>query len=288
MEAIRVGNMSEESNLVRLRLGVAYDGTDFSGWAVQPQRRTVAGVVTEALQVLFGSLDDFTVAGRTDAGVHATGQVVHVDVPAADWERLADRLLWRLRGILPPDVRVTGVEQVSTSFNARFAALWRRYRYRVADNQWGVDPLRRMDTLAWRHPLDIDAMNAASQHLLGEHDFASFCKKREGATTVRALLDFTWERDREGVLEATVRADAFCHSMVRSLVGAVVAVGEGRRSQQWLIEILRAQARSSEVTVAPAHGLTLVEVAYPEDPVEWEQRVHATRRVRTLGDSPTS
>lgn len=278
--------MSENANLVRLRLGVAYDGTDFSGWAVQPQRRTVAGVVTEALGRLFSEIADFTVAGRTDAGVHATGQVVHVDVPAEEWETIADRLLWRLRGILPADVRVTSVEQVASSFNARFAALWRRYRYRVADDRWGVNPLRRIDTLAWRYPLDVDKMNAASQHLLGEHDFASFCKKREGATTVRALLDFNWERDRDGVLEGTVRADAFCHSMVRSLVGAVVAVGEGRRDEQWLIDILRAQVRASQVTVAPAHGLTLVEVAYPTDSSEWEGRIHATRRVRTLGDAP--
>ncbi|QSB06121.1 tRNA pseudouridine(38-40) synthase TruA [Natronoglycomyces albus] len=274
--------MEEQSNWARLRLGVAYDGTEFHGWAVQPQLRTVAGEVTRALGVLFSEISDFTVAGRTDAGVHATGQVVHVDVPAAQWAQLAERLLWRLRGILPPDVRVTSVEEVPASFNARFAALWRRYRYRIADNRWGVDPLRRNDTLAWKCPLDMEAMNAASRHLLGEHDFASFCKKREGATTVRALLDFTWDRDGDGVLEATVRADAFCHSMVRSLVGAVAAVGEGRRDEAWLVEVLAAARRSSEVAVAPAHGLTLVEVAYPDDPSEWDERVSATRRVRTL------
>jgi tRNA pseudouridine38-40 synthase len=266
----------------RLRLGVAYDGAEFSGWALQPGLRTVAAEVIRALELLFRDIADFTVAGRTDAGVHATGQVVHVDVPTAKWEELRERLLWRLRGILPPDVRVVSAEAVDRSFNARFAAQWRRYRYRVADAVFGVTPLRRLDTLAWPRPLDVERMHAASQRLIGEHDFVGFCKQREGATTIRELLQYDWDRDEDGTAVATVRADAFCHSMVRSLVGAALAVGDGRRDEDWLASILRIGERANDVHVVGPHGLTLVEVSYSDDPGDWQSRVDLTRRVRTL------
>lgn len=266
----------------RLRLGVAYDGAEFSGWALQPGRRTVASEVIRALELLFGEIGGFTVAGRTDAGVHATGQVVHVDVPAAKWEALRERLLWRLRGILPPDVRVTAAEAVDPSFNARFAAQWRRYRYRVADATWGVNPLRRLDTLAWPRPLDVERMHAACQCLLGEHDFVGFCKQREGATTIRELKQFDWARDEDGIAVATVRADAFCHSMVRSLVGAALAVGDGRRDEAWLESILHIGERANDVHVVGPHGLTLEQVAYADDPADWRARIDLTKRVRTL------
>jgi tRNA pseudouridine38-40 synthase len=264
--------VDEVVDTTRLRLGVAYDGAEFSGWALQPGLRTVASEVIRALEVLIG---DFTVAGRTDAGVHATGQVVHVDVPTAKWEALGEKLLWRLRGILPADVRATAVAAVDRSFNARFAAQWRRYRYRVADANWGVNPLRRLDTLAWQRPLDVERMHAASQRLLGEHDFVGFCKQREGATTIREL-------QQDGVAVATVRADAFCHSMVRSLVGAVLAVGDGRRDEDWLAAILQNTERANDVHVVGPHGLTLMEVSYSDDPKDWQDRVDLTRRVRTL------
>jgi tRNA pseudouridine38-40 synthase len=266
----------------RLRLGVAYDGAEFSGWALQPGRRTVAAEVIRALEVLFRDIEDFTVAGRTDAGVHAAGQVVHVDVPAAKWEELRDRLLWRLRGILPPDVRITAAEAVDPAFNARFAAQWRRYTYRVADAVWGVDPLRRSDTLAWPRPLDVPAMHAACQRLLGEHDFVGFCKQRDGATTIRELLQYDWDRDERGVAVATVRADAFCHSMVRSLVAAAAAAGAGRRDADWIAGLLASTERANDVHVVGPHGLTLVEVSYPDDPDAWRARVDLTRRVRAL------
>ncbi|WP_041625683.1 tRNA pseudouridine(38-40) synthase TruA [Stackebrandtia nassauensis] len=268
-----------------MRLDICYDGTDFAGWAFQPGQRTVAGEVFTALSALFGQPEGLTVAGRTDAGVHATGQVAHVDVPAAAWARYRDRPLWRLRGILPPDVRITAITEVSSEFNARFSALSRRYVYRVADTVWGVNPLRRLDTVAWPRPVDLDVMNAAATVLVGEHDFAAFCKRREGATTVRALRTVRWDRDADGIARATVVADAFCHSMVRSLVGAMLAVGEGRRDAAWLAALLTRGERSGEVLVAPANGLTLVEVEFPADPSAWAERQLETRRMRTLNGS---
>ncbi|GAB3999602.1 tRNA pseudouridine(38-40) synthase TruA [Glycomyces albus] len=271
----------------RLRLGVAYDGAGFSGWALQPGRRTVAAEVIRGLEILFGPVEDFTVAGRTDAGVHATGQVVHVDVPTAKWEELAEKLLWRLRGILPGDVRITSSEAVDPAFNARFAARWRRYTYRVADATWGVNPLRRRDTLAWPRPLDVDRMHDACQALLGEHDFVGLCKHREGATTIRELLQYDWARDGDGTAVATVRADAFCHSMVRSLVGAALAVGDGRRDESWLASLLDLTERANDVHVVGPEGLTLVEVDYADDPAAWRARSDTTRRVRTLGTEPS-
>jgi tRNA pseudouridine38-40 synthase len=248
---------------VRLRLDVAYDGTDFHGWAAQPRLRTVQGELSTALATALRVPSvDVVCAGRTDAGVHARGQVVHVDVeePPA-----VESLVRRLNGILPADVRVRRAVVAPPSFDARFGALWRRYAYRIADTPAALDPLVRSHVLAWPRPLDEAAMNAASVLLVGRHDFASFCKQREGATTIRTLEELSWARDDAGVLVGTVRADAFCHSMVRSLVGGLIAVGEGRRPPDWADEILRAAVRSPSVPVVHAHGLTLEEVAYPPD-----------------------
>jgi tRNA pseudouridine38-40 synthase len=199
--------------------------------------------------------------------------VVHADVDeqalAASAGRSTDpplaALLRRLNGILPPDVRVRRAVEAPDGFDARFSALWRRYAYRVVDRAETVDPLARRHVLAWPRPLDLDAMTEASALLVGQHDFAAFCKKREGATTIRTLLELSWVRDADGLAVATVRADAFCHSMVRSLVGCLLAVGEGRRPATWAGEILRAEVRDPAVTVVHAHGLTLEEVAYPAD-----------------------
>ena len=250
---------------MRVRLDLAYDGTRFAGWAAQRDQRTVQGELEDALAVIARRTDlpRLTVAGRTDAGVHARGQVAHADLPpslAAD-----PLLLRRLNGRLPEDVRVRRVSPAPDGFDARFSGLARTYVYRVADSPLAVDPLRRHDTLHWPRELDLAALREASAALLGLHDFASYCKRREGATTVRTLLRLDWERLPDGVLEATVQADAFCHSMVRSLVGALLAVGEGRRPVTWPGELLSGTSRSSEVLVAPAHGLTLVEVGYPPD-----------------------
>lgn len=247
---------------MRLRIELAYDGTDFHGWAVQPDLRTVQGELENALGIVLRAPVHTTCAGRTDTGVHARGQVVHVDVASdADVPRLARRL----NGILPADVRVKGVAIAPEAFDARFAALWRRYVYRIADDQRMVDPLTRGHVLAWGRALDVEAMDLAAMQLLGEHDFAAFCKKREGATTVRRLLDLAPVRTETGLIEITVRADAFCHNMVRSLVGGLIAVGEGREEPSWLGEVMATAVRHSGVTVMPAHGLTLEEVAYPAD-----------------------
>ena len=274
---------------MRLRIDLAYDGTDFHGWAAQPGLRTVQGELTTALETALRAPEvGLVCAGRTDTGVHARGQVVHTDV---DEELLSasagrstdpplDALLRRVNGILDPDVRVRRVVAAAAGFDARFSALWRRYAYRIADAPGSVDPLARGHVLAWPRSLDLAAMNEASALLVGEHDFASFCKQREGATTIRTLLDLTWERDAAGRAVATVRADAFCHSMVRALVGCLVAIGEGRRSPAWAGEILRAQTRDPAVTVVHAHGLTLEEVAYPDDADLAAQAERArTRRV---------
>lgn len=281
----------------RLRLDVAYDGTDFSGWAVQPDRRTVAGVITETLARIFGSAvaTGLTVAGRTDAGVHATGQVCHVDLLTAVWEALdakarlrgpaggddaARSLVRRLAGLLPTDVRVRAVTEVPLDFDARFSATYRRYEYRVTDAPHGADPLRRHEILAWRRPLDLAALNAAAAGLVGEHDFAAYCRRKENATTRRGLIRLDWRRDDNGILVATVQADAFCQAMVRSLVGAMLAVGDGRRPTDWPATLLTRRERSGEVTVAPPHGLTLVAVGYPDDPAQYARRARATRRLR--------
>jgi tRNA pseudouridine38-40 synthase len=228
-----------------------------------------------------------TCAGRTDTGVHARGQVVHLDVDpdvfAASAGRgsatPADALVRRLNGVLDEDVRVRAAAEAAEGFDARFSAVWRRYAYRIADEARLLDPLVRRTVLAWSRPLDLEAMNEAAAVLTGEHDFAAFCRRREGATTVRTLLDLSWARDDAGLALATVRADAFCHNMVRSLVGCLLPVGEGRQPVSWAADVLAAGVRDPGVTVAPARGLTLEEVAYPDD-AGLAARARESRRMR--------
>ncbi|MFD8210302.1 tRNA pseudouridine(38-40) synthase TruA [Streptomyces sp. NPDC059695] len=257
-----------QDGFVRVRLDLSYDGRDFSGWAKQAQgQRTVQGEIEDALRTVTRSRETYelTVAGRTDAGVHARGQVAHVDLPVDVWSEHRDKLLRRLAGRLSHDVRVWSVEEAPTGFNARFSAVWRRYAYRVTDNPGGVDPLLRGHVLWHDWALDMDAMNEAATALVGEHDFAAYCKKREGATTIRTLQVLRWERREDGILEATVKADAFCHNMVRSLVGALLFVGDGHRPVDWPGKVLAAGVRDSAVHVVRPHGLTLEEVGYPAD-----------------------
>jgi tRNA pseudouridine38-40 synthase len=264
----------------RLRLDLGYDGSGFSGWARQPGRRTVQETVEVALGRLF-RLDPapaLTVAGRTDAGVHARGQVAHVDVPAALWQPAAAVAIWRLAGLLPPDVRVHAAGPAAAGFDARFSALCRRYSYRVCDDPAAADPLRRADTLWHRRPLDVARMNDAALGCLGEHDFAAYCRRREGASTVRSLIRLAWTRQRDAVL-AEVVADAFCHNMVRALVGALLAVGDGRQPVTWPRDVLAARVRDPAVHVVPPHGLCLEEVRYPAD-ADLLDRARATRRRR--------
>jgi len=273
-----------DGGLVRVRLDFAYDGTDFSGWAKQPGRRTVQGVLDEVLAVHGPGgrpPEKLVVAGRTDTGVHAANQVAHLEVHNCPED--LDRLVGRWNRMLPPDVRVLSARRVPVAFDARFSALRRHYAYRVADSPFGAMPLRRRDTLSWCRPLDIDRLNEASALLVGEHDFVAFCRRREGATTIRELQRLDWTRLPDGVLEARVSADAFCHSMVRSLIGALLAVGEGRQPVAWPASLLRATTRPSTVAVAAPHGLTLLGVDYPPD----DQLAARAERTRNLRSSTT-
>lgn len=249
--------------VVRVRLGISYDGTQFAGWAIQPGQRTVCGELTAALTTLVGPSIRLTVAGRTDTGVHATGQVAHVDLPAEPAPDLDD-LRRRLAGVLARDVRVRDLRVVPDEFDARFAALWRRYVYRITDAEWGAEPLDRTRILVWPRSLDVPAMHAAALGLRGLHDFAAFCRRRAGATTTREMQEIAVRRE-DALVTVTIQADAFCRSMVRSVVGALLAVGDGRRPPSWPVEMLSAGQRSGDVQVAAARGLTLVEVGYPAD-----------------------
>lgn len=247
--------------MTRYRLDVGYDGTDFHGWAVQDGLRTVQGTLQEWIAKIL-RLDapaELTVAGRTDAGVHARGQVAHIDLPSPG---LAGELLRRLDRVLPPDLVVHGVTEAPDGFDARFSAVWRRYVFYLSDA--AGDPLTRGTRVRVRGPLDVPALDAAARRLVGLHDFAAFCKAREGATTIRQVLDAHAARGGDGSVAVTLRADAFCHSMVRSVVGALVAVGQGRHAPAWIDELLHRQGRAGEVTVLPPHGLVLEEVGYPQ------------------------
>ncbi len=285
----------DSSDVVRARLDFAYDGGAYLGWAEQPSLPTVQGTLQQALDTVL-RLDQpvrVTVAGRTDAGVHARGQVAHLDIPAEAWTRLPGRssyppessLALRVNGVLPQDIRVTGCRIAPPGFDARWSARERRYAYRVSDRPETRDPLQRGFVMWHRREVDVAALNRASAVFLGLNEFAPFCRPREGATTVRDLREFTWERPQggpdAGLVVATVRADAFCHSMVRSLVGAVIQVGEGRRDHAWLDQVASHPTRHPGVKVAPARGLTLESVEYPPDHEVAAQAV-ATRTRRYL------
>jgi tRNA pseudouridine38-40 synthase len=263
---------------LRIRLDLAYDGGPFSGWAVQPGRRTVQGTLEEALQLLLRRPLRVTVAGRTDAGVHARGQVVHLDLTEDEWFGLnrgveldpAVALLRRLRGALSRGlgdlagaIEVHKVSVAPEGFDARFSALWRRYSYRIADGAARWDPLGRGSTLWHKEPLDVGLLNEGASQLLGLQDFRSYCKPREGSTTIRELQRFEFSRGADGVIVASVQADAFCHNMVRSLVGSALFVGAGAESPGWLLERLLARQRDARSVLAAPHPLVLEEVAYP-------------------------
>ncbi|WP_395639842.1 tRNA pseudouridine synthase A [Pseudolysinimonas sp.] len=293
--------MRQTSQVPRIRLDLAYDGGGFTGWAKQPGLRTVQGELESALTTIFrrgGVAPGVNVAGRTDVGVHATGQVAHLDLgdaQLADLDRPRrggsgptglDALVRRLNGIAGAagDVIVQRATVAPPGFDARFAALWRRYEYRIADARALRDPRRRGFELGHPTALDEDAMRDAASSLLGLHDFASFCRPREGATTIRTLQEFDWARDADGVLVARVQADAFCHSMVRALVGACLAAGDGRLAAGRAAQLRDAAARTSEFVVVPAKGLTLVGVGYPPDG-ELAARAEQTRAKRSFDDS---
>lgn len=278
--------------MTRIRLDLAYDGTNFSGWAAQPGLRTVQGTLEDALRKLYRHLPDgpvLTVAGRTDAGVHATGQVAHFDIDADAWAATARSasdgpaaaLVRRMTGILGlgTDVAVTAAREVPAAFDARFSALWRSYEYRLADLTATPNPLERHRTTLVRRAVDLAAMNAAAEVLIGLHDFAAFCKPREGATTIRTLQQFVWDALTPGTFRARLQADAFCHSMVRALVGMCVAVGQGRMPLARVPELLEQRTRANEFPVLAARGLVLTGVGYPPA-AELATRQLATRAKR--------
>lgn len=286
------GQQPAAEGTVRLRLDLAYDGTDFAGWAKQPGLRTVQHEVEAALGTAMRSSSRLRVvcAGRTDAGVHARGQVAHADVGASDpLDREGRRRLTvSLRGLLPRDIQLASIAIAPTGFDARFSATSRCYWYAIADGLAFADPLRRREQLACRPTLDVGRMNEAALPLLGLHDFAAFCRARPGATTIRTLLRLEAERDASGVVLLRVEADAFCHSMVRSLAGALVAVGAGRRPIDWPAALLRARGRDRGPKVLPAHGLVLEHVRYPV-PGQYASQAQRTRALRaaagTCGDA---
>ncbi|MCV7108391.1 tRNA pseudouridine(38-40) synthase TruA [Mycolicibacterium sp.] len=278
---------------VRLKLDIAYDGTDFAGWAVQRGQRTVAGVAEEALSTVFRTPVVLRAAGRTDTGVHATGQTAHIDLPDDALVHAYPRtvrhgepefrpLVRRLGRLLPEDVRVRDIVRAPAGFDARFSALRRHYVYRLSLAPYGVDPQESRFVTPWPRPLDVAAMNEAARELLGLRDFAAFCRHRPGATTIRELQRLDWERDGDRV-SAHVTADAFCWNMVRSVVGALLAVGEGRRDADWTAGLLEQTSRSSDFAAAPARGLTLVGVDYPPDD-QLAARTLITRDLRSADE----
>ncbi|MHA7239887.1 tRNA pseudouridine synthase A [Arthrobacter sp. TMS1-12-1] len=280
---------ARDGGLLRVRLDLAYDGSLFSGWALQPGLITVQGVLEDALFTLLRRQARLTVGGRTDAGVHARGQVAHVDLTRAEWESMsrgrnvdpAGALLRRLTGTINrvltdgvtgrgrsvrnsvPAVVVRSTALAPEGFDARFSALWRRYSYAIADTATGQDPLRRHTTLWHPAPLDVALLNEGATHLRGMQDFAAFCKPREGATTIRELQRYEFRRGHDGVITATVQADAFCHNMVRALIGSTLRVGSGEMPPVWLAERLAARLKDARSILAAPHPLVLEEIAYP-------------------------
>jgi len=286
--------VSGGGGFLRIRLDLSYDGGPFNGWALQPGLRTVQGVLEEAIELLVRRPVRVTVAGRTDAGVHARGQVVHLDLTEAEWLGLprgheldpAVAMLRRLRGALNRAlgdlhgaVEVHAISLAPVGFDARFSALWRRYSYRIADGPALWDPLGRYFTLWHKNPLDVELLNQGASQLLGLQNFLSFCKPREGATTIRELQRFEFTRGEDGVIVATVQADAFCHNMVRALIGSALYVGEGVVEPGWLHERLLLQKRDAKSVLAAPHPLVLEEVAYPSDG-ELLARAELTRALR--------
>lgn len=262
------------STSLRLRIDLAYDGTDFHGWAKQkdPELRTVQGVMEDALSLVLRVPTALTVAGRTDAGVHAQAQVAHFDIPAESLEQRSidgdpGKLVRRLAKLLPDDVAVRAVEVAPDGFDARFSALRRHYRYRVTTAESGPLPTRSRDTATWNRPVAIEDMQAAADALVGLHNFAAFCKARPHATTVRELQAFTWKdvstQWEPQTYEAEVTADAFCWNMVRSLVSTCLMVGQGKREADVVKQLLGEAERSPLVPLAPAKGLSMEGVDYP-------------------------
>ena len=255
--------LNPEGGFRRLQIDFSYDGTNFQGWAKQPNYRTIQGVLEELIGKLVRAKVDCVTAGRTDAGVHATGAVLHVDVP--DQEMDIENFAFKLNRILDEDIRIISVREAPEGFHARYSATARHYEYKIADGNRPISPLERHYVADWYRPLDLDLLNAASASLLGTHDFAAFCKWRANATTIRTLKDFSWVRNESGLLVSHICADGFGYNMVRNLVGAAVCVGEKRYELEWIRRVLTEKSRVSDSYVFPSRGLTFAKVDYPDD-----------------------
>lgn len=257
--------LNPESGFFRAKISLSYDGTNFFGWGKQSDRRTVQGEIETALKTLYRQDLETVVAGRTDAGVHASGQVIHVDLPIGDFGFDFEDLCYRLNRILSEEIRIKSAERASKDFHARFGALRRHYIYKIQDGLGIIEPVKRLDITPWYRDLDIQKMNQAAATLIGEHDFFSFARFRENSTTIRTLERFDFHRDEQGLIISNIIADAFCYNMVRSLIGTMVYIGEGRFPITWAREILEKHERPSDSLVFPARGLTFIGVEYPQD-----------------------
>lgn len=273
----------------RYRIDLAYDGTDFYGFSKQSAYRTVAGELLSGLVKIFGEdEEDFRmrVAGRTDAGVHAQAQVAHLDLTPEQLKRIrrGHGVAERLNKIIDPDVRVTTFEEADPGFHARFSALSRRYRYSIADRSVTPNPMtsRYMLEISWN--LEVDPMIEVAKEFMGLRDFRAFCKERDGTTTIRELQEISVKRRPNGVIDIEVEADAFCHNMVRSVVGALMSAGSGRTTAKEVRKALKGQRNEHAYKVQAPQGLTLIKISYPAKSKLGAQ-AELTQRMRTLDDN---
>jgi tRNA pseudouridine38-40 synthase len=273
----------------RYRIDLAYDGTDFYGFSKQSAHRTVAGELLSGLVKIFGEDDEdfrMRVAGRTDAGVHAQAQVAHLDLTPEQLKRVrrGHGVAERLNKIIDPDVRVTAFEEADPGFHARFSALSRRYRYSIADRSVTPNPMtsRYMLEILWN--LEVAPMIEVAKEFMGLRDFRAFCKERDGTTTIRELREISVKRRPNGVIDIEVEADAFCHNMVRSVVGALMSAGSGRTTAKEVRKALKGQRNEHAYKVQAPQGLTLIKISYPAKSKLGAQ-AELTQRMRTLDDN---
>ena len=279
----------DSGGLVRFRVDLAYDGTDFAGWAKQPGLRTVEGDLVKMFEKVFGKSKtdfDMRVAGRTDSGVHAKHQVCHLDIPQKRLSRIGRDPLnaFRLNTLIADDLIILDIHQITSDFDARFSALGRRYRYTIADPEFKKDPMLVRYALTHKRVLDVDLMNLAAKELIGLKDFAAFCKPRAGASTIRNLTTFEVSRDPGGLITIDIHADAFCHNMIRSLVGSIMAVADGRLSIQDLIHVQKSGKRANKFKTIDAKGLSLESIDYP-DPTDYAKQANLNRVMREISDN---
>jgi len=279
----------DSGGLVRFRVDLAYDGTDFAGWAKQPGLRTVEGDLVKMFEKVFGKSKtdfDMRVAGRTDSGVHAKHQVCHLDIPQKRLSRIGRDPLnaFRLNTLIADDLIILDIHQITSDFDARFSALGRSYRYTIVDPEFKKDPMLVRYALTHKRVLDVDLMNLAAKELIGLKDFAAFCKPRAGASTIRNLTTFQVSRDPGGLITIDIHADAFCHNMIRSLVGSIMAVADGRLSIQDLIQAQKSGKRANKFKTIDAKGLSLESIDYP-DPADYAKQANLNRVMREISDN---